>query len=55
MAMSDNEKLFLAVVAFLVLKGLLDAKDKNDRARVESVWDRYRKADPEREKMPLFD
>lgn len=55
MAMSDNEKLFLAVVAFLVLKGLLDSKDANDKKRVERVWDRYRKGDPEKEPLPLFD
>ena len=54
MAISDGQKLFLAVVGFLVLKGLLDAEDAKDRKRVRKTWERYKKDAPESEKMPLF-
>lgn len=57
MAMSDGEKLFMAVVLFLVLKGLLDPKDAKDRKRVREVWDRERrrsKGTKEGDEMPLF-
>ena len=50
MAMTDGEKIFLAVVAFLVLKGLLDPKDAQDKERVRRVWDDYRK--PKKPKEP---
>lgn len=44
--MSDGEKLFLAVVAFLLLKGLIDAKDAQDREKVRGIWKRYREGQP---------
>jgi len=54
--MSDGEKLFLGVVLFLVLKGLLDPKDANDRERVKETYRRYKgKKRPEKEPLPLFD
>lgn len=53
MAMSDDKKLFLAVVAFLILKGLLDAKDANDKQRVQDAWDRV-KGSKKPEDLPLF-
>lgn len=53
MAMSDEKKLFLAVVAFLVLKGLLDAKDAKDKKRVKEAWDRV-KGSKDAEELPLF-
>ena len=51
--MSDGEKLFLAVVGLLLLKGLLDPKDAKDRERVRKTWDRY-KRDKKPEELPLF-
>jgi hypothetical protein len=44
---SDAEKLFLAVVIFLVLKGLLDPKDADDKERVRKIWDRVKHGDEE--------
>lgn len=41
--MTDGEKLFLGVVLFLVLRGLLDPKDAEDRDRVRETWDKYRR------------
>lgn len=56
MTMSDGEKLFMAVVIFLVLKGLLDPKDSHDRERVMKTWRKHRgKGARERDEMPLFD
>lgn len=43
--MSDGEKLFLAVVIFLILKGLLDPKDAEDKERVRKVWDRMKEGE----------
>lgn len=57
MAMSDGEKLFAAVVIFLVLKGLLDPKDSKDRKRVREVWEREKrrsKGTKAADEMPLF-
>ena len=54
--MSDGEKLFLGVVLFLVLKGLLDPKDAHDRKRVREAYRRHKgKKSPEKEPLPLFD
>ena len=36
--MTWDEKLFLAVVAFLLLKGLIKASEAADRDRVRHVW-----------------
>ena len=35
---SDAEKVFLGVLLFLVLKGLLDPKDEDAKARVKREW-----------------
>jgi hypothetical protein len=40
--MTDGEKFFLAVVAFLLLKGLIDAADTRDRKTVKNVWQRFK-------------
>jgi len=53
MAMNDEKKLFLAVVAFLILKGLLDAKDAKDKQRVKDAWNRV-KGSKDAEDLPLF-
>jgi hypothetical protein len=50
---SDGEGLFLAVLAFLLLKGLIDANDAGDRKRVEETWRRY-KAPPKPPEPTLF-
>jgi hypothetical protein len=41
---ADNwdEKLFLAVVAFLLLKGLLKASDAANRRRVQETYEKLR-------------
>jgi hypothetical protein len=40
--MTWDEQLFLAVCAFLVLRGLLRPEEASDRRRVRSVWDKLR-------------
>lgn len=40
--MSDGEKFFLAVVAFLVIRGLLKASEASDQKRVREAYDRFR-------------
>ncbi len=40
--MSWDEKLFLAVCAYLLLKGLLKPSEASDRRRVRSVWEKLR-------------
>jgi hypothetical protein len=46
--MSDDDdvsgagQVFLAVVAFLLIKGLIDAKDAHDRRKVKSIWKRVK-------------
>jgi len=52
--MSTGEKLFLAVVVFLVLKKLLDPKDAGDREKVHRVWRRVRDSDSGAERDTLF-
>lgn len=37
-----DEKLFLAVVAFLVLRGLLKASEASDRQRVRDAYEKLR-------------
>ena len=53
--MKDGEKLFLAVVLFLVLKGLLDPKDAGDRDRVRRLWRREKGLDRDPSQRHLFE
>lgn len=52
--MSDGERLFLAVVAFLVIRGLLKASEANDRKRVKEVYDRLRRSETTPPQPSLF-
>lgn len=40
--MTWDEKLFLAVCAYLLLRGLLKPSEASDRRRVRSLWEKLR-------------
>ena len=44
--MTWDEKLFLAVCAYLLLKGLLKPSEASDRRRVRYIWDRLQQRKP---------
>lgn len=48
--MTDGEKLMLAVIAFLVIKGLIDASEAQDRDRVQAAWKRFKSSEKPRER-----
>jgi hypothetical protein len=52
--MSDEEKLLLAVIAFLAIKGLIDASNDEDQARVRDAYKRLRAQERGETRETLF-
>lgn len=50
--MTWDEKLFLAVCAYLLLKGLLKPSEASDRRRVRSVWEKLRQGQQRQDVTP---
>jgi hypothetical protein len=52
--MSDEEKLLLAILAMLAIKGLIDASNEEDRSRVNAAFRRLREQERGVTKETLF-